>query len=205
MTPFGAFDRVYSAIKQRLMDGFYLPGSKLESGELSDELGASITPVREALHRLTGERLVEEAPRHDGFRTPMMTESTLRQLYDWHFDLVMLAVTKHRALDLAAQTPLEEARSNEPARIRQNAWFLALAHENRNPELAWALRNLTERLEPVQRLEAKFLDDTEAETNAIVDALQASDRKVLRRKLVNYHRRRKQIVPELLASLLSTS
>ena len=186
------------------MDGFYPPGTRLESAPLSDELGVSITPVREALFRLTGERMVEEAPRHDGFRTPIMTESSLRQLYGWHFDLVMLAVMKHRALDLAGQTLLEEARSNETARIRQNAWFLSLARDNGNPELAWALRNLTERLEPVQRLEATFLDDTEEETSAIVRALQERDRKSLRRKLVDYHRRRAQIVPELLASLLGT-
>ena len=201
MTAFGVSDRVYDAIKQRLAAGDYPPGTRLEPAILAKELGASVTPVRDALLRLTGERLVE-APRHEGFRAPVMTEATLRHLYGWHLDLVMLAVIKHRALDLAGQTPIEEARSNATARIRQNAWFLALARDNGNPEHAWALRNLTERLEPVRRLEATFLDETEEETDAILSALKARDRKGLREKLVHYHRRREQIVPDLLASLL---
>lgn len=204
MTPPGTFDRVYQAIKRQLAEGFYAPGTRLEPAVISDELAASVTPIREALHRLTGERLVE-APRHDGFRAPMMTEATLRQLYSWHFDLVMLAVMKHRALDLAGQTPIDEARSNETARTRQNAWFLALARDNGNPEIAWALRNLTERLEPVQRLEATFLTETDEETDGILTALKTGDRRTLRKKLIHYHRRREQIVPELLASLVGVN
>jgi DNA-binding GntR family transcriptional regulator len=204
MTPPGTFERVYLAIRERLRGGVYRPGARLEPAILADELNASVTPVRDALHRLTGERLVE-APRHEGFRAPMMTETLLRQLYGWHFDLVMLAAMKHRAADLAAQTPIEEARSRASARERQNALFLALARDAGNPEHVWALRSLTERLEPAQRLEALFLDETESETAGILVALEANDRRMLRRTLVQYHRRRERIVPELLAGLLQSS
>ena len=91
MTPPGTFERVYAAIKQRLRQGAYRPGERLEPALLSDELNARVTPVRDALHRLTGERLVD-APRHEGFRAPMLTETTLRHLYLWHRDLLLLAV-----------------------------------------------------------------------------------------------------------------
>jgi hypothetical protein len=37
-----------------------------------------------------------------------------------------------------------------------------------------------------------------------VRAIQANDRKALRRSLVRYHRRREKIVPELLAGLLQS-
>lgn len=201
MTPPGAYERVYQAIRQRLGEGLYRPGARLDVSVIAEELGASITPVRDALHRLTGERLIE-ATKSDGFRTPMMTETTLRQLYGWHFDLVMLAVMKHRALDLAGQTTIDEARSNASARERQNAVFLAMARDGGNPEHVWALRSVTERLEPAQRLEAAFLNETEEETQAIVGALATRDRKALRKNLLHYHRRREQIVPELLAGLL---
>src|SRR5579872_5196064 len=100
MTPPGTFERVYAAIRQRLRDGVYKPGERLEPAALADELSASITPVRDALHRLTGERLVE-APRHEGFRVPMMTETMLRQLYSWHRDLLLLAVVNHRTAELS--------------------------------------------------------------------------------------------------------
>jgi DNA-binding GntR family transcriptional regulator len=180
MTPPGTFDRVYSTIRQRLRQGLYRPGERLEPALLSDELNASVTPVRDALHRLTGERLVE-APRHEGFRVPTMTETMLRHLYAWHLDLLLLAVMKRQAVALA-----EEAASSDDAGRpdRRNAMFLALVRSAGNPEHVAALESLSERLEPVQRLERDFLDETEAETNQILSA------------------RRLRIVPELLGRLL---
>lgn len=201
MTPPGTFERVYAALKQRLRDGVYRPGHRLEPAVLSDELNASVTPVRDALHRLTGERLVE-APRHEGFRMPMMTETLLRHLYGWHLDLLLLAVVKHQLTSLADPIAASDDGDGFPAHERQNALFLALARAAGNPEHVAALESLSHRLEPVQRLERLFLDGTEAETDDIVQALQAQDRRALRGSLVRYHRRRERIVPQLLSGLL---
>lgn len=200
MTPPGTFDRVYAAIKQRLRRGAYRPGSRLEPSALSDELNASVTPVRDALHRLTGERLVE-APRHEGFRVPMLTEPLLRALYSWHLDLLLLASAKHRAVR-ADPLQAEQQSSQSTVHQRQAALFDALARRTGNPELVAALEDLSQRLEPVQRLEQFFLDETEAETDEILRAIRAQDSKALRQALVRYHRRRQKIVPELLARLL---
>ena len=202
MTVPGTFDRVYAAIRQRLRDGLYRPGERLEPALLSDELNASVTPVRDALHRLTGERLVD-APRHEGFRAPMMTESTLRHLYAWHLDLLLLAVLKHRTTALAEEIVTNDGHSDAPVHQRQNALFQALARCAGNPEHVAALDVLTHRLEPAQRLERLFLDETETETNDIVRALEAHDRKRLRSSLMRYHRRRQRIVPDLLTALLA--
>ena len=201
MTPPGTFERVYAAIRQRLREGFYRPGDRLEPAVLSDELNASVTPVRDALHRLTGERLVE-TPRHEGFRVPMMTETLLRFLYAWHLDLLLLAVMQHQANAFAEGSATMDCRNGAPVHERQNALFLALARSTGNPEHVATLEALSHRLEPVQQLEEFFLDETESETNEIVRALQAGDRKALRRSLVRYHRRRLRIVPELLSRLL---
>ena len=196
MTPPGTFDRVYAAIRQRLREGVYRPGERLEPALLSDELNASVTPVRDALHRLTGERLVE-APRHEGFRVPLMTESLLRQLYAWHLDLLLLAVIKQRGGFLAEDATVSAGAVHE----RQNALFVSLARAVGNTEHLAALQALTERLEPIQRLEKMFLDSVEGETDEILRALRAQDRRWLRKSLVQYHRRRARIVPELLAAL----
>jgi DNA-binding GntR family transcriptional regulator len=202
MTPPGTFERVYAAIRQRLREGLYRPGDRLEPALLSDELSASVTPVRDALHRLTGERLVE-APRHEGFRAPMMTETLLRYLYGWHLDLLLLAALKHRTTELAEAIGANGGQSDAPAHERQNSLFVALARAAGNPEHVAALEALAHRLEPAQRLERYFLDETEAETTEIVRALQSQDRRALRSTLVRYHRRRAKIVPELLGALLS--
>jgi DNA-binding GntR family transcriptional regulator len=199
VNPPGTFERVYAAIKQRLREGTYSPGDRLEPAVLSQELYASVTPVRDALHRLTGERLLE-APRNGGFRVPMMSEIILRQLYAWHLDLLLLALIKQRrqpAIDPAGEGDLPHSSGLE----RRNAPFVALVRSAGNPQHLAALDSSIERLEPVQRLEDAFLDGTEAETEEIVRALRAHDRSALRRSLIRYHRRRDRIVPELLASL----
>ncbi|MES2326212.1 MAG: GntR family transcriptional regulator [Pseudomonadota bacterium] len=200
MTPPGTFDRVYAAIRQRLREGMYRPGERLEPALLSDELNASVTPVRDALHRLTGERLVE-APRHEGFRVPMLTETMLRHLYAWHRDLLLLAVMKQETNRLSDDIMISDAPAGESLLQRQNAVFVTLARMTGNPEYVNAFEAVSERLEPIRRLEQLFLDGTEAETDEIVRALQARDRRALRTSLVRYHRRRERLVPELLAVL----
>ena len=200
MTPPGTFERVYAAIRERLRDGLYRPGERLEPALLSDELNASVTPVRDALHRLTGERMVE-APRHEGFRAPMMTETLLRHLYAWHRDLVLLAVMKHQSI--ATENKIAANGTNDvPVHERQNRLFLELVRGAGNPEHVAALEALSDRLQAVRRLERLFVEETDAETCEIVRALRANDRKALRSSLIRYHRRRMRVVPQLLAQLL---
>lgn len=199
MTRPGTFERVYAAIKQQLREGMFRPGERLEPALLSEQLNASVTPVRDALHRLTGERLVE-APRHEGFRIPVLTESTLRHLYAWHRDLVLLAIASRRRGEQSESHRLE---SNGPDEVheRMNLLFLGLARATGNPEHVLALQSLTERVEPVQRIEILLLDAIEDETENIFAAFRSGEPRALRKALVRYHRRRVRIVPELLERL----
>ena len=91
MSPGATFERVYRTLKDQLGSGRFAAGEHLEPAALSQDLHASITPVRDALHRLVGEALVE-APRGDGFRMPLITEAGLRHLYRWNAALLNLAV-----------------------------------------------------------------------------------------------------------------
>jgi DNA-binding GntR family transcriptional regulator len=199
MTQPGTFDRVYAAIKTRLRDGAFRPGEKLEPAMLSDAFNASVTPVRDALHRLRGERLVE-APRHEGFRAPMLTETMLRHLYAWHLDILLLAIARHRAGH--ERTGEDQTGLDPPEGL--GAVLAGLAAESGNPEHLAAFRNVTERLEPFQRLECEFLDATGPESVQIIAAVRAGDRRELRKRLARYHRRRARIVPELIARAQGT-
>ena len=193
----GTFERVYAALKAQLREGQFKPGDRLEPAMLSEQLNASVTPVRDALHRLTGERLVE-APRHEGFRVPMLTETTLRHLYAWHRDLLLLAVASRRLRDLSATvSPPQDPSPGDGAR----ALFLAIAQATGNPEHAIVVEALADRLGPLQRLEILLLDTVEEETAEIMGAVQNNDARALRAALVRYHRRRERIVPELLERL----
>jgi DNA-binding GntR family transcriptional regulator len=51
--------RVYNEIRNALINGQYEPGDRLIIGELAQELGVSITPVREAIFRLISEQGLE--------------------------------------------------------------------------------------------------------------------------------------------------
>ena len=199
MSPPGTFERVYAAIRNQLRMGAFRPGERLEPAALSDQLNSSVTPIRDALHRLTGERLVE-TPRHEGFRVPLLTETMLRHLYAWHLDLLLLATAKRRLREMGAQGAEDVDNDSEASQLdRQNAIFLDLAASTGNPEHLAVLRALIERMEPYQRLEAELLDAIDPETENIAAAIRSGDRKSLRKSLITYHRRRARIIPEILS------
>ena len=199
MSPPGTFERVYSAIRDQLQKGTFRPGERLEPAVFSDQLSASITPIRDALHRLTGERLVE-APRHEGFRVPLVTESMLRHLYTWHLDLLLLATARRHWGPINVEKGEDACTHSPPNPLdQQNALFLRLVEAGGNPEHLFALRVLIERMEPYQRFEDELLDAVQAETEAISAAISAGDRTALRKSLMAYHRRRARLVPELIA------
>ncbi|MGA0543080.1 GntR family transcriptional regulator [Neotabrizicola sp. VNH66] len=52
-------EQVYATIRASLMDGRYEPGERLTIAALAEQLGVSITPVREAIFRLVSERALE--------------------------------------------------------------------------------------------------------------------------------------------------
>lgn len=61
--------QVYNTIYNRILAWEYLPGHKLSEQAVSDELGISRTPVREAFIRLVGEKLLEARPYRGTFVT----------------------------------------------------------------------------------------------------------------------------------------
>lgn len=195
MPPQGTFERVYGALRQQLRAGVYRPGQRLEPALLADGLHASVTPVRDALHRLAGERLVE-APPHEGFRVAPLTESMLRQLYAWHLDLLLLALSRRpaKAAEPASAFP-QPLLAGEP-----DALFAQLAGAAGNAEHLHALRAVRDRLAPFALIERLMLDTFEADHLAISGAAASGDRRALRAALLQYHRRRSRIVPELLAA-----
>src|SRR3954451_16692542 len=64
-------DRAYVAIRDRLIMLDIRPGDPIDDDELAKALGVGRTPVREALKRLEGDRLVVSYPRRGAFATGM--------------------------------------------------------------------------------------------------------------------------------------
>src|SRR3954463_4308912 len=70
-TPTSLADRAYVAIRDQLIMLDIQPGEPIDDDELAKSLGVGRTPVREALKRLEGDRLVVSFPRRGTFATGM--------------------------------------------------------------------------------------------------------------------------------------
>ena len=55
-------EKSYDYIRQRVASGDLAPGKRLVNRTLAGEIGVSVIPVREAIHRLASEGLVEHVP-----------------------------------------------------------------------------------------------------------------------------------------------
>ena len=198
MSPGPTFERVYHALKEQLGSARFAAGEHLEPATLSHELNASITPVRDALHRLVGEGLVE-APRGDGFRVPPVTEVGLRHLYRWNGALLELAVRSRHA----GRVPESEAPDRANPVEATEALFLSIAAWTGNPEHPAAVARLNDRLRPVRWTEAALTAGPGDELVAIADLIRAGAPPLLRRSLAAYHRRRERLVGEIVAALVA--
>ncbi|MAG93639.1 MAG: GntR family transcriptional regulator [Planctomycetaceae bacterium] len=60
-------EKSYDYIRQKLSGGDLPPGTRLVNRTLADEIGVSVIPVREAIHRLASEGLLEHVPGSGAF------------------------------------------------------------------------------------------------------------------------------------------
>lgn len=66
-----AADRAYAHTKERILDGRFAQGSLIGEGEVSDAVGVSRTPVREAFLRLEAEGLLRLYPKRGALVVPI--------------------------------------------------------------------------------------------------------------------------------------
>jgi len=195
MSPGATFERVYNELKRMLAAGELPPGAPIEPALIGQRIASSITPIRDALHRLTGEGLVE-APNHNGFRAQSLNEKALRDLYGWNWQVLELS-TRH--LRTAIPIIVEDATGEDVATASAKL-FEKLAHGTQNNEHLRVVRALNGRLAPFRRLEVVVLQGLDEEYQSLVSAILVGNGPDLRRLLASYHRRRLGVVPALLAA-----
>lgn len=189
--------RVYGNLKRRIMDGEFASGARLDPARLRSDLAASTTPIRDALHRLTGEGLVESW-QNEGFRIVHLSEPELRDHYEWSHLLTRAAV------DIAADRfephrldpPVEEIYPDEVTMLLQT-----IAALSPNLELRRAMGQLCDRAFPYRWTEALLLQDAVDELRAIYSWLERCDWTEVRAAIERFHTRRLEIVPKIAALL----
>jgi len=87
-------EQLETLVLERILDGSLPAGGRINESRLAEELGASRTPLREALSRLHREGLVVSRPHH-GFFVADLSAGEARELYE------CLALLESSALELA--------------------------------------------------------------------------------------------------------
>lgn len=97
----GLPDRIYSALKHRILTCSLAPGQRLPEKDLSQDLGVSRTPLREALNRLALEGLVFLTP-YRGYAVTTVELEDIRNLSE------LRLVVESEAAALAANRATDE-------------------------------------------------------------------------------------------------
>jgi DNA-binding GntR family transcriptional regulator len=119
--------QVYRDLRNAILTGLHPPGAVLTLRALAETLGTSITPVREAVHRLAAERAVILSPnRH--IRIPVLDAAEIDQLWRLRIlvegDVCLLAAGRATPAQLDAIAALN-AGAGRLYRARQPGDFIA--------------------------------------------------------------------------------
>ncbi len=119
-------DAVYERLKARIMDQIYPPRERLNIDALALDLNVSPTPIREALARLAGERLVTFEP-FKGYRvSPLLTPTQVADLMHvrrlLEVDAARLAARRIRVPDLMMVEKLLQQILDESACVEVGSW-----------------------------------------------------------------------------------
>jgi DNA-binding GntR family transcriptional regulator len=107
--PVSIRERVYSSLRNDILNGSIQPGTRMVETQLAAQINASRTPVREALHMLCMEGLLESIPRA-GYRVKQIRWDELEE------------ITQIRVVNetLAARWALERITDEEIRALERN-------------------------------------------------------------------------------------
>ena len=180
-------DEVYEELKRNVSEFKLVPGDRFTETEISERLGVSRTPVRQALFRLQQEGFVEVLFR-SGWRVLPFDFNQFEELYDLR--MVLETTAAHRLCDdaLKVNNSLLEAlaaiwlvpadqRSSDTVQVAgwDEAFHCALVVAAGNGEMARVHRDVTERIRVIRRLDftkQPRIDATYDEHAKILKAIQ---------------------------------
>ena len=187
-------DRIYAALKHRILTCRLLPGERLIEKNLCSEMNVSRTPLREALNRLGLEGLITLEP-YKGYEVAPLGPDDIRNLSE------VRGIVESEAAALAAQraTPAEidalagmvalrytpGNRATYEAYLRDNSTFhLALARCSHNDRLEGIVASVIDQIQRPLYLGLDVgLDANEAtrEHELVVDAVRRRDSRSARK------------------------
>ena len=174
----------YTSIKEYILDGRLDEDSRLTEDFLSNQLGISKSPIREALNRLETEGLIRIEPRKGAYLRRLSMEE-ISELYDFREALEVHVVRTAKltpVLFAELRQSLKRQRAllkaNDKAHyIREDALFHAkLAQSTRNAYLCSVLENIQNQIWLSRRTSYDLSSSTAPDYHdAILEALEESD------------------------------
>lgn len=188
--------RIYATLKRQVVIGAFVPGARLDPARLQDDLGASTMPIRDALQRLTGEGLIEN-PQNEGFRVVQLSESAIRDLYEWCADLVHICLAKpdHHA------DPKPESHDGPGYAEEVTKLLLRIAWLSQNSERRRAMTNACERSFVLRMIEERLVDEPDASITSMKIALDQRDWGGVRKLYDQFHAARIELLPSIAAGM----
>lgn len=144
--------QAYRHFRQALMSGRYRPGEKIKLKDVSEELGISPTPIREALGRLVSQRILSQIDRRS-VCVPILQPEQYKEIRDLRWMLEGEAAARAAQLaspeDIAYMREIHERmceardRGDSAAMMAENSRFhQSLGDIAQMPILADIVRNL---------------------------------------------------------------
>jgi DNA-binding GntR family transcriptional regulator len=181
-------DTTYDRIKDDIVTCAFEPGQFIAQSELAEQYQVGLTPVREALRRLTQEGFVSSLPRM-GFIVSQITPQDVDEIFELRMVLENAAVrlaalrAPESTLDLIAEsakyTYLYKDRQSYTSFLKMNANFhISIAASTNNQRLAFQVSKTMDELTRVFHLGLDLRDSAEEMRQdhlVLVDALRKRD------------------------------
>lgn len=209
-----AGDRVYQAIKARLIAYEFPQGRRIYLEPVANALGVSTTPVREAMNRLAERDLVVKAE-NKGFYAMTLAEARVRGYYE--LTRLLLVV----GLDILPSTATEQMR-RDPwstqilARLNRHTItdagalakytgevFAAIAAIAGNDATRHAVELANDHLYYVRTIECRYLGDVQTVLRHLCELILSGNHGELAAAIDAYHERRLELLPVLLQTATS--
>ncbi|MDP3736406.1 MAG: GntR family transcriptional regulator [Hyphomonadaceae bacterium] len=161
-----ASERAYQRLKSDIQSGALLAGP-LDIRTLGDRLRMSVTPVREALARLSAERLIEFAP-HQGYTVASLSARRLENLYELSGFLIDLGIERGNH-SRRARAAKPSSRQPPTGYANALAWLAGeIARAQPNLELSDQIVALDSRLYSTRRCEPLIFEDAVEQADVLI-------------------------------------
>ena len=211
-------DQIAEQLEERIFNGTYADGDRLDEVRLAEQFGVSRTPLREAFQRLALSGLLELIPRRGAFvRQPGPVE--LIEMFEVMAELEAVcgrlaalrisdtALTELREANESCQSAVE-ARDADAYYFENERFHRIIYQQSGNSFLAQEAAKLHKRLQPFRRQQLRFrgrMGQSMSEHEEIVRALETGQAEAAAKALRNHVAVQGEKFHQLMATLKSAA